>query len=248
MDPEERSRPRRRTPRPIPAAAPRSTSRPKRAVSILGSVAALATLAAGPLRAQLSPPVRFELAGGAGALLPGTDLVRADSLPGGVQLGGSFALHGSAGLHLPGGFGIEGHLVWAPNAALEGTGGTKLGRADWMALTLNGVYRPPLPILSSVLEPFLGAGLGVRRLYPERPIGTFQCPRVPEIPCPPVLQDASDRSEFAVEGMLGTEVALPGLWRLRVELRDYLTSFEDRGDARLQSDLAVLGGLVLRVP
>lgn len=200
--------------------------------------------------AQLVPAVRLELTGGAGALLPGTDLVRSDSVPGGsVHLGGSFALGGTAALQLPGGFGVEGQLLWAPNAALEDASGTKASGADWLALTVDGVYRPPLPLLGSVLEPFLGAGLGVRRFFPDRPVASFVCPPgTLSTTCVPALRDGSDRSDFTAEGMVGTYVHLPGLWRVRVELRDYITSFEDRGGARLQSDVAVLGGLVLRAP
>jgi len=202
-----------------------------------------------PARAvgQLAPPIRLELTAGAGSLQPGTDLARGPDLVGGsTRLGGSLALGATAALQLVGGLGIEAQALWAPNAALEDAGGTREGDADWLALSLDAVFRPPLPVFSSLLEPFFGAGLGVRRLYPHP-----QPPALPVVngsPTAVVLADTSARSDFAVEGLVGTYVKLPGLWRLRAELRDYVTSFTDAGDARLQNDLAVLGALVVRVP
>lgn len=212
------------------------------AASLLGSMTAWMPT---PVAAQLVPPIRLELTAGAGTLQPGTDLARASNVIGGAtRLGGSLALGATAALQLVGGLGIEAQALWAPNAALEDPGGTHEGGADWLALSLDAVFRPPLPILSSLLEPFLGAGLGVRRLTVH--------PEPQAVPGGPlagiVLADSSARRDFTVEGLVGTYVKLPGLWRLRAEVRDYITSFTDAGDARLQNDLAVLGALVIRVP
>lgn len=212
------------------------------AASLLGCVAVCMPIRA---TAQLAPPVRLELTAGAGTLQPGTDLARGSNVIGGAtRLGGSLALGATAALQLVGGLGVEAQALWAPNAALEDAGGTHEGGADWLALSLDAVFRPPLPILSSLLEPFLGAGLGVRRLTVH--------PEPQSVPGGPlvgvVLADSSARRDFAVEGLVGTYVKLPGLWRLRLELRDYISSFTDAGDARLQNDLAVLGALVIRVP
>lgn len=214
------------------------------AASLLGSLAAWVPARAS---AQLAPPIRLELSAGAGSLQPGTDLARGpDVLGGATRLGGGLALCVTAALQLVGGLGVEAQALWAPNAALEDPGGTHEGNADWSALSLDAVFRPPLPILSSLLEPFVGAGLGVRRLTPHP--GPATLPVVNGTPPAVVLSDSSARSDFAVEALVGTYLKLPGLWRLRAELRDYVTSFSDAGDARLQNDLAVLGALVLRVP
>jgi len=213
-------------------------------IALLGGLAAGAPRA---LDAQLAPPLQLELTAGIGALQPGTDLVRRSDLPGGaLQLGGSFALGGTASIQLPGGLGVEGQALWSPRMALEDPGGTHEGHANWLALTLAAVYRPPLPVLGKVFQPFLGAGLGVRRLtpYPD----AVALPVVLGAPAAPLLADSTGRSDFVAEGLVGTYVGLPGLWKIRVELRDYVTSFSDSGDARLQNDIALLGAVVVRVP
>jgi hypothetical protein len=202
---------------------------------------------AAPVAGQLTPPVRMEVTVGAGTMQPGTDLARRDDLPGGaLRLGGSLALGVTGALQLAGGFGLEAQALWAPNMALEDPGGTREGKAHWLGLMLDAVYRPPLPFLGSLLEPFLGAGLGVRKLSPHP--DSFACPPLTGFTCYTILADTTARSDFAAQGLVGTYVGVPGLPRLRLELRDYVTSFSDSGDARLQNDVSVLGSVVFRVP
>ena len=206
-----------------------SAARPHPVPVLVALVGAMALAAPGAASGQAAPlHLEFGLQGGrfapAGTLAEGSGVTGGD-----LELTESFAFGGHAGLQLPGGLQFEAAVVTAPGTDLEGSGGEQSG-ASYLAATGHVVWRFPVPFL----EPFLGAGGGVRRISFDRPgvLGTEE--------------------ESALAGSLlgGVYVtAVPG-WRIRAELRDVVSSFEDprTGESELQNDLFFLAGLSWRVP
>ena len=196
---------------------------------LLALLGAAALAAPGAARAQAAPlHLEFGLQGG--RFSPAGTLAEGDGVSGGdLELTESFAFGGHAGLQLPGGLQLEAAVVTAPGTDLEGSGGEESG-ASYLAATGHVVWLFPIPLV----EPFLGAGGGVRRVSFDRPgvLGTGE--------------------ESALAGSLlgGAYVtAVPG-WRIRLELRDVVSGFEDprTGESELQNDLFFLAGLSWRVP
>lgn len=203
---------------------------------IVGSLALAATaLSPQPAFAQLGPiesPVRVEFLATGGVLTPTATLVDGSGVSGGDrELSESFALGGGIGVHLLGGFGVEGQLLFSPEVELQTVGtGDVVSDADVLAATAHLVYRLPLPLI----QPFLGAGGGVRRLSFDDPTALA----------------TEDESDLTGSVLAGAYVGLvPGL-TIRLEARDYISSFTDprSGNSELQNDLAFLAGLAWRVP
>lgn len=228
------------TRRPTPPAHP---SPGPGAAAACALIAALAVaLAPRPAAAQPGPiesPVKVEFLVSGGMLSPTSTLADREDISGAdVALGDVFAFGGGIGVQLPLGFGVEGQLLYAPGADLEPTGPqiasaddeVTIADAGFLAATGHLVYRFPLPLI----QPFLGAGAGVRRvsLSEPNPLGT---------------EGATDLTGSLVGGAYVDIV--PGM-TIRLEARDYLSGFDDPrfGDSEFQNDLAFLAGLAWRVP
>ena len=175
-------------------------------------------------------PVHLELGIQGGSFSPSGTLAEGSGVTGGdLELTDAFAFGGHAGVQLPGGWVVEAAVTTVPGTELEGSGGESSG-ASFLTATGHLVWRFPIPFV----EPFLGAGGGIRRVSFDRPgvLGT------------------DEESGLAASLLGGAYVtAIPG-WRIRLEARDVISSFEDprSGDSELQNDLFFLAGLSWRVP
>lgn len=214
-----------------PAAGPDARAPALALVALLAPAVALfaVTAAPAPVEAQASP-IHVEFGVQGGVLSPrGTLAERGASEGGDLALTESFAFGGHAGVQLLGGLTLEGALATSPGTEVANDDGTVTG-ASFLSATGHLVFRLPLPLV----EPFFGAGGGVRRL---------------------AFDDPSTFGEESVSDVAGTLLAgayvtaLPG-WRIRVEARDVITGFEDpeTGDSSYQNDLLFLAGLSWQVP
>lgn len=201
-------------------------------------VAAMTVLACGlllpPATAAQAPG--FEASGQIGAVVPLAEFVEAgDGIPGSSEIGKGLALAGNAGLVFSSGLSVELRGLWAPDPGVRGPaveGGTGYG-----ALTAGLLQRLRIPVIRKVLVPFAGFGVGARFLsfgdeaiiagIGERPEG-----------------DTSFAGEF-FGGVYVT--AIPG-FRVRLEVRDYLSKVSVTDQSNFQSDLAFLGGLAIGLP
>lgn len=186
-------------------------------------------VAAAPARGQSL----IEVSAQAGALAPLSSL-RDDGGVTGAELKMETRLAGalSAALLLPRNVSLEVRGLWTPSSGL--VGGSSDAEADFRAVTGGFTYRFDVPLLGILAEPFLGGGVGVRDLSFRG--GTSANP----LP--------ADESSVTGELLVGSYVTAIPFVRLRLELRDYISSFDDRGDASLRHDLALLGGISARLP
>lgn len=203
------------------------------------SLALALLLAPAVAAAQVPSPVSIQISGTAGALVPTSSLAKAAAAGTAedVEIGSNFAFGANVGLSLPIGFDIEAQGLLSPGADLGSFGGTSVS-SDWLALTGVLLYKLPLPGIS----PFFGAGAGIRR----HSFDNFQS-------LPTQLQDGlggeSESSDFTGEITVGVKLGLiPGA-DVRVEARDYLSSFSPvSGDGVFQNDLVLLAGLGFSFP
>lgn len=195
------------------------------------AAAALLALALLPCSAHAqAAPLHLEFGVQGGVLSPSSELAEGDGITGGeLEMTESFALGGHAGIQLPGGWMVEGAVATAPGTEVEGSGGERTG-ASFLSATGHLVYRLPIPFV----EPFLGAGGGIRR-FSFDDAGAFGS------------DGASDLAGVLLGGAYVT--AVPG-WRVRIEARDVIAGFEDprTGDAELQNHLLFLAGVSWRIP
>ena len=206
------------------------TATPRHRASAIVALAAAAALAAPGAALAQAAPLHLEFGLQAGRFSPSGTLAEGSGVTGGdLELTESFALGGHAGVQLPGGLQFEAAVVTAPGTDLEGSGGEESG-ASFLAATGHVVWRFPVPLV----EPFVGAGGGVRRISFDRPgvLGT---------------EEESGLAGSLLGGVYVT--AVPG-WRIRLELRDVVSGFEDprTGESELQNDLFFLAGLSWRIP
>lgn len=179
-------------------------------------------------RAQAAP-LHLEFGVQGGVLSPSGDLAEGGGAEGGdLELTEAFALGGHAGVQLPGGWMVEAAVATSPGIEVRGSGGST--GASFLSATGHLVYRLPVPFV----EPFLGAGGGIRRLsFDDR--STLE------------TDEASDLAGVLLGGAYVT--AVPG-WRVRLEARDVISGFEDprTGDSELQNHLLFLAGVSWRIP
>lgn len=205
----------------------------KKAVPLALAVALLASPTL--LSAQPGPvksPVRLELSGAAGALVPATDLIDATGTGPALSMESTFAIGGNLGVLLPGGFGLEAQALFGPGGDFE----DEAGEADFFAVTGDVIYRFPVPAVGALIQPFLGAGAGFKELSIEGSTRTGL---------------DGDSSDFVANVLLGTYVTIVPGWRIRLEARDYLSSFSPEGtdgESNLQNDFVLLGGLAFQFP
>lgn len=197
---------------------------------VLAFLAAPAALSAQP--GPVKSPVRAELSGAAGALLPTSDLIEASGTGAALSMETTFAIGGTLGILLPGGFGLEAQALFGPGASFE----DEEGEADFLAVTGDLVYRFPVPAVGALVQPFIGAGAGVRDLSIEGSTRTGL---------------DGDSSDFVANVLVGTYVTVVPGWRIRLEARDYISSFSAEGtdgESNLQNDFVLLGGLAFQFP
>lgn len=157
----------------------------------------------------------------------------------------SFSTEVSTSAAVSGGFawwlgavGVEARGVWAParlGLRPTGIGGAvpdDLGDAEYLAGTLDLVYRLRLTGPARMVEPFVAVGAGVRRLELD-PIAR------------PEVRSATDPvGTLAV----GTRVDLRPTMAIRLEVRDHVSRFDatETGSSKLQNDVLVAVGLSVR--
>lgn len=149
------------------------------------------------------------------------------------------ALGAEVAVWLGGGFGVGLQGLWASAdlqivpTEFQGAIPTELGGAEWLGGTLSLLYRPALSGAAEAVQPFFGLGAGLRHLDVDTQAG-------------PEVEDATDLVGTVAAG---AHVPLVGPWRLRLEARDFISSFSSptADENRLQNDLAVSVGASVRV-
>jgi len=169
-----------------------------------------------------------------GALAP---LARLSSDPGSfaTQVSSSATVGGTVGWWLPGGLGAGVQVLYAPATlnilptSFQGPIPTDLGDAGYLAATAELRYRLVSGGPAGVLAPYVALGGGIRHLNFD-PIAQLD------------VQDATDPVGTVA---LGVESMLMGPVALRLEVRDYLSSFDSSasGESHLQNDVLVSVGL-----
>lgn len=177
-----------------------------------------------------------EASGQIGALVPTAEIVEGGEVtPGSAEVGKGLALGANLGLVFSSGMALELQGLWAPGPGINGTaleGGPSLG-----AVTVSVVQRLQIPVIRKVMVPFAGLGMGMRDLSfgeKARISGTEDRPD----------GDTSVVGEFF--GGLYVK-AIPG-FKIRIEVRDYLSKASVVDQSNFQSDLAFLGGLAIGIP
>jgi len=153
----------------------------------------------------------------------------------GTNMSLSIAFGGEVAYFLPSGlgFGVQGLFAPAELTAeatdFPGAIPPDLGNVDWFVLSGNVMYRLDLKGPAGVVEPFVVAGAGIRRLGLE-PIASDQ---------------ATTSTDFAGNFGAGAFVLISKSIAFRVEARDYISSFtsEATGTSKVQHDVVVLTGI-----
>lgn len=134
--------------------------------------------------------------------------------------------------------GVAARGVWGP-AELDLRGVSPgaavpddLGSAEYMAGTLELIYRLRPGGAASLLEPFLALGAGVRDLSLQ----------------PQASPEARSATDLAGSVAVGTYVRIWDRTSLRFEARDLVSEFDatETGRSKLQNDIAVSVGLSVR--
>jgi len=177
-----------------------------------------------------------ELTAFVGAFTPLSDLAT-DAATTSAEISTDVAVGGAIAYWLPSGLGFElqGQFVPAELTVQQVPGGggrpttTDLGNADYIAGTINLIFRPNLRGPLQVLLPFVEVGAGVRRLNVDAQASS-------------ITNDATD-AIGTVAG--GTFTRLSDRLSLRFEVRDYISSFatDNFTDSKLQNDVTVSFGL-----
>lgn len=169
----------------------------------------------------------LEASVGVGVLTP---LALLSSDPGtfATEVSTAVALSGSVTWWL-GGFGVGVSTAIAPaELNVRGSGFTgpipnDLGNADYLAATVDLLYRLRLEGAASLIEPYFGLGVGARRLGFD-----------------PIAQiDVQTSTDLAGTATAGARVRIGGGFAVRTELRDYVSSFDATrtGESNLQNDI-----------
>lgn len=178
----------------------------------------------------------LEVAVSGGVLAP-LSLLSSSDVSFSTEVSTSAAVGGGVAWWL-GALGVEARGVWAParlGLRPTGIGGAvpdDLGDAEYLAGTIDLVYRLRLAGPAGMVEPFLAAGGGVRRLELD-PIAR------------PEVRSATDPVGSLAVG------ARVDLWRpvaIRLEVRDHVSRFDatETGASKLQNDVLVAVGLSVR--
>lgn len=233
-----------------PASETGGRSRPA-PVRRAGLVAVALVCLGSPTAAQLAPPDALpglELGLQGGVFSPAGDLVtaREGETFGSVGTTRSPALGATAGLRLPGGLVLEAQGLWVPDADMEDDDGVRYGDVGILGLTAVGLYRPSLAGVDAFVQPFVGAGTGVKRY-------SFDPSVLPEAEGDGVTRPADlgledDETDLTLELVAGAWVTLLPGFRIRLEARDYLSGFTRDDESELQNDLTFLAGTGVALP
>lgn len=186
--------------------------------------------------AQEPRPTGPEVAVSGGVLAP-LSLLSSSDVSFSTEVSTSAAVSGGVAWWL-GALGVEARGLWAParlGLRPTGIGGAvpdDLGDAEYLAGTIDLVYRLRLAGPAGMVEPFVAAGAGVRRLELD-PIAR------------PEVRSATDPVGTLAAG------ARVDLWRpvaIRFEVRDHVSRFDatETGSSKLQNDVLVTVGLSVR--
>ena len=198
-----------------------------------------AVLAAGvpePADGQPAHPNGPEISVSGGVLAP-LSLLSTSDISFSTEVSSSAAVAGGVTWWL-GAVGLAARGAWAParlSLRPTGIGGAvpdDLGDADYLAGTVDLVYRLRPPGAAAMVEPFLAVGGGVRRLELDAVAS-------------PEVRSSTDPVGTVAAG------ARVDLWlpvALRFEVRDHLSRFDatETGDSKLQNDILITVGLSVR--
>lgn len=134
--------------------------------------------------------------------------------------------------------GVAARAAWAPaqlnlrGAPLGAAVPDDLGDADYLAGTVEATWRFLPGGAASMLEPFVSVGGGVRHLELE----------------PVAAPEARTATDPAATAAAGTRVRLWEGASLRLELRDFVSSYDagETGESRIQHDVQLSVGLGFR--
>ncbi|MFQ5746619.1 MAG: hypothetical protein ACE5HF_05300 [Gemmatimonadota bacterium] len=213
----------------------------RRAVRRAAAAIVLIGWAAGPLAAQESfrrpepptPKLQLSVFGGALTPLPKLNDDGTNSAELSATVGGGAELDA----WLANGFGI-GVQAWfsSPDVTrrtIDPTSRfpvpTELGSVDYIAATINLMYRPHLTGAAAIIRPYFAIGGGLRRLDFE----------------PIAVTVGEDETSAVGTIAAGAHVALWEAVSFRFEARDYLSSFDSTAfpESKLQNDLVVTAGI-----
>jgi hypothetical protein len=169
-----------------------------------------------------------------GILAPLTNLTE-DAESFGTKVSLSIAVGGEVSYFLPSGLGFGVQGLFAPAklgveaSDFPGAVPPALGNAKWFVLSGNLMYRLDLKGPAGVVEPFVVAGAGIRRLGLEA-IASDQ---------------ATTATDFAGNFGAGAFVLVSKSIAFRLEARDYISSFtsDAAGTSKVQHDVVVLTGV-----
>lgn len=184
---------------------------------------------------EVGTPASAYVTAFAGLLAPLNDLT-ADPTSFGTAVTSSVALGVEAAFWLGRRWGVGLQGVYAPadlslkpSPEFQGVVPENLGGADYLAGGVSVLHRFSFAGPATVIEPYFGAGLGVRRLSVD-----------------PIAQpEVEDRTGVAGTLTGGAFVPISRVWAVRLEVRDWVSSFESptTTESRLQNDIAVTVGL-----
>lgn len=186
--------------------------------------------------AQASPGSGPEVRISAGVFAP-LSLLSTSDVSFSTEVSSTAALGGGVTWWL-GALGISARGVWAPaqlSLRPTGIGGAvpdDLGDAEYLAGSVDLVYRLRFPGPASLVEPFVALGAGLRRLELD-PVAS------------PEVRSATDPLGTVAAG------ARVDLWppvAIRFEVRDHVSQFDatETGASELQNDILVTVGLSVR--
>lgn len=173
----------------------------------------------------------------AGGFLAPLALLSTSDISFSTEVSSSAAVSGTVAWWL-GDFGVAARGVWAPaqlGLRPTGIGGAvpdDLGGAEYVAGTVDLVYRLQLTGPAWIVEPFLAVGGGLRRLELD------------------ALAEPEVRSATDPVGTVAAGVRVD-VWRpvaIRFEVRDHVSRFDatETGASKLQNDILVTVGLSVR--
>jgi len=198
--------------------------------------ALMLALTAGPLAAQdgepRAPKLQLSVFGGAYTPLPkladgGTNSAELSAtVGGGVELDAWFP----SGL----GLGVQGWFAKPDitRRTIDPTSGfpipTELGSVDYIAATINVMYRPRLSGAAAIIRPYFAVGGGIRRLDFD----------------PGAISVGEDETKAVGTLAAGAHVGVWNSVSFRFEARDYVSSFDSRAfpESKLQNDIVVSFG------
>lgn len=212
-----------------------------RIACLLAAASLLAPTAAPGQLADSAAPARggsggFEASLGMGVLTP-LALLSSDAGTFATEVSTAVTLSGGVTYWL-GGFGVGVSTAIAPaELNVRGSGFTgpipnDLGSADYLAATVDVLYRLRLEGAASLVEPYFALGVGARRLGLD----------------PIAQRDVQTSTDLAGTAAAGARVRIGGGFAVRTELRDYLSSFDAtaNGQSSLQNDIVASVTLSVR--